>query len=314
MKKILILTLTFAIAVSGTFYSMESSLAKESLNSKRMGTINTKFSTKRGFVKEKGRWYLYRYGYAVKGLNKYKGKYYFFNGKGQNVAGLITVNKAQYKFVKDKTGKAPAVADKAVKIRGKLYYFRKNGKKYDFTFKDTGSSYGNTAVGRVVSKSKLKKSASAEKNLKVFYESLCSNYNYAITGVPNLSNSKWLGRFAYDFTRDGGGKCYGWAAITGLGAKALGFDSKIICGKVEKISKDVKKGPFEHCFVVVNKDDKEYIIDSQYEKRENPGLQELKYFMKEASKTEKDSEGNIKGYTLDLEKETALNYLIEKTF
>ena len=83
---------------------------------------------------------------------------------------------------------------------------------------------------------------------------------------------------------------------------------------MEKISKDVKKGPFEHCFVVVNKDDKEYIIDSQYEKRENPGLQELKYFMKEASKTEKDSEGNIKGYTLDLEKETALNYLIEKTF
>lgn len=266
--------------------------------------------SKNGFKKFKGGWYYIKSKKVVKGLKKIKGKYYFFDKKGTMVSGAKKIKSKNYYFKKIKSGKtkgqAPALADQALKKGSKAYFYDSKGVRYEFKYNSTGNEkYGDAAVGKVLSAAKVKASADKQANLEKVYKYIVKKYGYIGRPRPKLKSKGWEFKCAYDMvmgmnsmgTQKAGkyeGKCYNFAAITGLAAKALGFDGRVHAGTCKK---PVATDYTEHAWYLYSEDGKTKILDSMWEHNEykKSGKVGLDFFCKEVTVAQ-DGSFSLNGY------------------
>ena len=274
MKKTAGVALTAAIAATLAFSppAGTGAQAQTVVPAKAQTQITAKAQAKKGFVKVKGKWYYYKSGKKVKGLKKIGGKYYYFAKSGAMQSGKKTVDGMTYYFKKASDKKAPAVANKTAKISGKTYYFSAKGRG----ILSVGNKKGNQAVAKIIDMVKFQPSASKEDNLKVMYNKIQKRCGYLGTEGPDLGSKKWIYTKAYEMATETDGKCYEYSALTGLCAKALGFDVKILTGKANGHAGFADRTKYtEHSWVVI---DDTYILDSVYD--DNNGTSGNQFFYK----------------------------------
>lgn len=145
------------------------------------------------------------------------------------------------------------------KVKGKTYYFSSKGRG----FLSVGNSTGNKAVASVIDGAKFKSNMNNKEKLKAAYDYILKKYNYQIADVPTqneLKNGKWVYKYAYNMVKDRDAKCYNWASLTGLTARALGYKTSIITGRAKR-SADFKNQT-EHAWALVNG---KYVLDANYD-------------------------------------------------
>ncbi len=237
---------------------MMSAVAFSSVSTVAVPQSAVVYAAKKGFVKKSGKWYYYKNGRKVTGLNKISGKYYFFDKKGVMQSGKKTVSGFTYYFNKAKDGKAPALTDKSKKISGKTWYFSSLGRG----FLSVGNKTGDEAVALLWDAlgSKAFKNAKTDKDkLEVVYTYIDTSFKYLGRPSPDLSKNDWMYESALVLVKNGNGKCFHFAALTGLAAGALGFDAKIITGKGQRKG---AASASEHAWVLI---DGTYVLDTNYD-------------------------------------------------
>lgn len=128
-------------------------------------------------------------------------------------------------------------------VNGNNYYFSSKGRG----FLSTGSSNGNKAVAYVFDHVSFSSSSSKKQKLKKVYDYIASR-RCTPAGTPDFSDGKWVGISAYNMVKYGDAKCYNYAAITGLCARALGYNATIVIGKANFSRGHMKS---EHAWVIV---------------------------------------------------------------
>lgn len=139
-------------------------------------------------------------------------------------------------------------------VNGKKYYFSSKGRG----FLSTGSSNGNKAVADVLDHVSFSASSSRGQKLRKVYDYIIAKYKYTPAETPDLSASSWVGKSAYNMVKYGDAKCYNYAALTGLCARALGYNAKIVTGKANR-SRGRKKS--EHAWVLIG----DRVLDTCYD-------------------------------------------------
>ncbi len=223
--------------------------------------VTVKAAAKKGFVKKSGKWYYYKNGKKVTGLKKLSGKYYYFDKKGVMASGKKTISGFTYYFNKAKDGKAPALVSKSKKISGKTWYFSSTGRG----FYDVGSVDGNKAVAKVMDAIDSKAYGKADTDLarlNVVYTYIDTTFTYL--GRPvDLTDSNWIGKYALELAEKKSGKCFHFAALTGLCARGLGADATIVTGYGDRKggnSFDETK-EVSHAWVLID----DHVLDSNYD-------------------------------------------------
>ena len=246
--------------------------------------LHTLAAKKNGFVKKSGKWYYYKKGKKVSGLNRISGHYYYFSKSGVMQSGKKTIDGLTWYFKKAKDGKAAALADREMKISGKKWYFSSTGKG----FLSTGNKKGNQAVAKLIDGLKLKNSMNKKAKLQAAYQYILDHYEYMPADLPNLKNKNWIYSKAMEMVTEEVGKCYEYTAITALAAKALDYKVTVYTGryKMNASAKDYT----EHSWVVV---DGKNILDSVRD--DNNGKKGMQYFCRTAAQI-LDSEGTDYDY------------------
>ncbi|MCR5453032.1 MAG: hypothetical protein K6F00_10420 [Lachnospiraceae bacterium] len=219
--------------------------------------FNVDAAAKKGFVKKSGKWYYYKNGKKVTGLNKISGKYYYFGSGGAMLGGEQTIDGFKYYFKTAKDGRSPAVTSRIQKLNGKKYYFSAKGKG----FISVGNKTGNKAVGMLMDEITSISSADAKKSLETVYEYIVANIRYVGVGAPDINKKGWQYDTAYETIEKKRGMCYNYASLTGLAAKALGFSAKIVAGKGSRIINGQRRDPSTHAWVLING---KYVVDTNY--------------------------------------------------
>lgn len=201
---------------------------------------------KSGFVKTGKTWSYYKKGKKVTGLKKIGGRYYFFNKKGRMVKGKKNIGGFVYYFAAKKDGKAPAVVNTKRKVGKKYYYFTKTGRG----FLASSNKKANLAAASVMNGVKFTNDMTSMEKLETTYRYILKKYDYEIADVPNLNSRKWIGTCAYNMVKDGDAKCYNYAALTGVCAKALGFKVTVVTGTSKRSATSVRAQ--EHAWVEIN--------------------------------------------------------------
>lgn len=253
-----------------------------------------KNAIKKGWKKIEGGWYYFNKKKPYKGLKKVGTKYYYFNKIGTMQTGLQKISKKNYYFMVQSDGKAPMYTGKAT-IKGQLYYFKKvsgkspavvsktakiDGKTYYFTSKgygfiSTGNTKGNKAMEKVINNVTFKGNMTTDDKLEACYKYILKKVGYASKLKPEMT-STWYYTTAYNTISEGKGKCYHYAAITGVVAKALGYSTKVVVGQCTYRQKTYA----EHSWVIVKKDSKWYVVDAVYEDTPTGySSGDLKFFM-----------------------------------
>ena len=210
---------------------------------------------KKKLFKVKGAWYCFSKKKVRKGLQKVGSKYYFFSkstGKMYLKTGLKKVGTAYYYFKKS-SGKAPAYTKKSWKdASGKVWFFKSNGKRYPYSYKNTGSTSGNTAAGYIISEAKIKANGSGTAaQLQAAYKKIVKRSSYQIVLANKITSASTIGSYALTCAKKKGGKCYNMAALTFVTFKALGSNPTLVNGLCTK-NGDVKKNQ-EHAWVEESK-------------------------------------------------------------
>lgn len=233
--------------------------------------------SKNGLKKYKGSWYYIKKHKVVKGLKKVKGKYYYFDKKGAMKHGSKKIKGKNYYFNKIKSGKkkgqAPALAKEALAKGGKAYFYKANAQRYELQYKSTGNIKGDTAVGAVLSGANVKSVSGNEARLKKAYVFIVNKYSYNSRPTPNLKTNAWTYKCAYDMAMGMNmmgkeaagnytGKCYNFAALTGLTAKALGYNTVIIPGTCKRPGANAYT---EHAWAIINEGGKHFLLDSMWD-------------------------------------------------
>ena len=205
--------------------------------------------------KVKGYWYCFSKKKVKKGLQKVGSNYYFFNkstGKMYLKTGLKKVSTAYYYFKKS-SGKAPAYRNKSLKdADGKVWFFKSNGKRYSYSYKDTGSTAGNTAAGYIISEAKIKPENSATAaQLQTAYKKIVNRSKYIALDVKPITSSSVIGSYALTAAKKKGGKCYNVAALTFVTFKALGDNPSLVTGKCTRTGDAAKNQ--DHAWVESDK-------------------------------------------------------------
>lgn len=210
---------------------------------------------KKKLFKVKGAWYCFSKKKVKKGLQKVGSKYYFFSkstGKMYLKTGLKKVGTAYYYFKKS-SGKAPAYTKKSWKdASGKVWFFKSNGKRYPYSYKNTGSTSGNTAAEYIISEAKIKANGSGTvSQLQAAYKRIVKRSSYKIVLANKITSSSTIGSYALTCAKKKGGKCYNMAALTFVTFKALGSKPTLINGQCTRDSNT--KNNQEHAWVEESK-------------------------------------------------------------
>ena len=264
-----------AAMISVSFAAVLTTQSADAASAKSIKKMAKK--SKNGFKKYKGSWYYIKKHKVVKGLKKVSGKYYFFDKKGAMKSGAKKIKGKNYFFKKvtsgKKKGQAPALAKAALTKSGKAYFYKANAQRYEFQYKSTGNNKGDTAVGAVLSGADVKSVSGNEARLKKAYVYIVNKYSYNSRPTPNLRATDWTYKCAYDMamgmnmmgkeaTGNYTGKCYNFAALTGLTAKALGYSTAIVPGTCKKPgSSDYT----EHAWAFLNEGGSFYLLDSMWD-------------------------------------------------
>lgn len=200
---------------------------------------------KKGFVKKGKTWSYYVKGKKVTGLKKISGKYYYFDKKGSMKKGKVSIDGFVYYFAAGKDGKAPAVVNQKKKVGKKNYYFTKKGRGF-FASSDKKA---NLAAASVMDGVKFTSKMTKLQKLETTYRYILKKYDYMVADVPNLKTKKWIGPTAYNMVKDGDAKCYNYAALTGVCAKALGFKVTVVTGTSRRSAASTRTQ--EHAWVEI---------------------------------------------------------------
>ena len=291
--KIVIASIKKSIAVvvitSMVLMPMATMMTTDSASAVSKGAVNKMAKkSKNGFKKFKGKWYYIKSKKAVKGLKKISGKYYFFNKIGTMQTGAKKISGKNYYFKAVKSGKkkgqAPALTNNVLTKSGKTWFYNSKGVRYEFAYKNVGNEKGNIAVGRVLSEAKVKTEKTKEARLKKAYGYIVNKYSYMSRPTPkNFKTAAWTYQCAYDMAmgmnRMGkqpegkyAGKCYNFAALTGLTAKALGYDTTIVPGTCQRPDSDKAT---EHAWAEISEDEYVFVLDTMWDnngKRAGKGI------------------------------------------
>lgn len=199
-----------------------------------------------------GYWYCFRSRKVRKSLQKVGKNYYFFSkstGKMYLRTGLKKVGTYYYYFKKS-SGKAPAFRNKSWKDKdNKVWFFKSNGRRYGLSYKDSGSTAGNTAAGHIISAAAIKKDT--KNPMELAYKKIVNRSKYIALDVKPITSSSVIGSYALTAAKKKGGKCYNVAALTFVTFKALNGNPSLVTGKCAR-SGDTKDNQ-DHAWVEESK-------------------------------------------------------------
>ena len=229
--------------------------------------------SKNGFKKFKGKWYYIKGKKVVKGLKKISGKYYYFNKIGTMQTGAKKISGKNYYFKAvnsgKKKGQAPALANNVLTKSGKTWFYNSKGVRYEYRYKSVGNAKGNIAAGLVISGAKITNKQTKDVQLRKAYNYILNKCKYGMVPglklVPNYNSKTWKYEYALSMVQKKKGRCFGYAGITYVSAKALGYNSTLTVGKTfetnTSTSDSVTLEP--HAWVTVKEDGKEFLLDTQ---------------------------------------------------
>ena len=224
----------------------------------------TKVVLKKQWISEKGKKYYLKSNWNVPiGSYKIDGTYYIFNSKGMLLQpkkdSLVTVGKTKY-FVSPKGKPVPGWHITS----GKLYNAKKTGEvrkntKYEgITFSSTGDAKNNEAC-------KLKKKvmtvvASITKSNMTKEQKLRACWNYMVnkkrfryvSKYPNLNESGWIGKTAYNMLSTRTGNCYSFACAFAALTKEIGYEPYVVCARISGRRDRARDGLTRHAWVRIN--------------------------------------------------------------
>ncbi|MDD7208881.1 MAG: transglutaminase domain-containing protein [Lachnospiraceae bacterium] len=240
---------------------------------------------KSGLVRENGKYHLYSDGKLIKkSWQTVDNARYYFDNKGNAVVGSNKIGKTVYIFKQNgklfcpkkarftKVNNSYYLADrngKAVKgwqvVDKKLYYMNKNG----MMIKDRkieNIRLGADGSAKKSSRTKLKikvinivNDITTEKMSKRQKLRACWNYcvshsrfRYSSAKYPNLRKSGWYRDTAYDMLTTRRGNCYSFACAFAALADQVGYDCKVVCGRVSGSRDHASDGLTRHAWVQIN--------------------------------------------------------------
>ena len=170
-------------------------------------------------------WYCFSSKKVKKGLQKVGKNYYFFSkstGKMYKKTGLKKVGTAYYYFKLSK-GKAPALRNKSVVIDSAAWFFRSNGKRYSYSYKDLGNTSANTAAGYIISEAKIKpENKATDAQLKAAYERIVKRSSNLVVAADPITSETVISKYALSAAQKKGGNCYTVSSLVFVTFKALG--------------------------------------------------------------------------------------------
>lgn len=185
-----------------------------------------------------GRYYFLSNGKRVSGWKTISGSKYYFTSDGRVTIGWKTIKGARYYF--DSLGRMA----KGFKKIGKLtYYFSSAGKLQKNTI--VGSSktgyYYVDSTGVRITTPEIKKAVafvrkytksgwSKSKKLKACYDALWKKYSYK--RYKDSPTAKKMPAYANNMFSQKKGNCYRYAAAYAYIARVLGYDSRVVAGKI----------------------------------------------------------------------------------
>ncbi|MBQ8503547.1 MAG: hypothetical protein IJ491_04630 [Clostridia bacterium] len=213
------------------------------------------------FKQGKRRFHL-KTGAMLKGVKKVEGKYYYFNSKGFMKTGWITVGNDKYYFEKSTCTSAKGWK----KLKGEYYYFMSNGKMAKNTIVGSyyllndGTRATDTAVKQAVKvvKAATNNKMTKEQKLKACYNWIIKNFSYQRDYQdPARLKNNWTKAYAEYAFRNKRGNCYKYASAMGYCAEVLGYDARVVYGKIASGSSRTNHGWTE-----IRIDGKYYIFDT----------------------------------------------------
>lgn len=192
----------------------------------------------------------------------------FTPGEHAHAAADGVVKKGGYMYYY-KSGRK--VTDANVKIKGVWYHFSAKGRG----FRSLLNKKGNKAMSRVIDNVTFTSKLSRRGKMKRCYTYIVK-MSYLPTPEPDTSQSGWYYGEAKNMAYSKGGKCYGFASLTAVAARAMGYSTvKLHYGKARRKKSD-KMTP--HCWVTVGGK----VLDASYDNsyRLRTGSSKLKFFFK----------------------------------
>lgn len=166
------------------------------------------------------------------------------------------------------------VTNGTVKISGKNYYFSAKGRG----FLSLKNKKGNKAMSKVIDNVRFKEGYTKRQKMNACYRYIVK-MTYMVEPAPDTAASGWYYAAAKKMADSKAGKCYGFASLTAVAARAMGY------GKVQVHHGEVKsqqdKTWLEHCWVTVNGK----VLDGSYDgsnwtRSGKPSSWTLRYFFK----------------------------------
>ena len=276
----LILSMLFCLMVFIPFCHVSAEATTEATTTETSKTVKVP----NGLVKENGKYHYYKNGKLVKKQWKTikKAKYYF-DKNGDAVVGSYEIKDVYYVFQSNgklfcpkkprltQVGEKYLLADeegKAVKgwniVDGKLYCMNRKGvcqtdKKID------GIQLSKKGVAKKSNRTKLKMkviqivdSITTDDMTKSQKLRACWNYmvsrsrfRYSSAKYPKLNKSGWYRDTAYDMLTTRRGNCYSFACAFAALADQVGYDCKVICGRVSGSRDHASDGLTRHSWVQI---------------------------------------------------------------
>lgn len=217
-------------------------------------------------------WYCFSKKKVRKGLQKVGKDYYFFSkstGKMYLKTGLKQIGTSYYYFNKTK-GKAPALRNKARTLDNAVWFFQSDGRRYPYSYSDTGSAEGNTAAGYIISEAQI-----TDKDPAAAYQKIVARSTYQVLISDPITSSGVIGKYALTAAQKKGGKCYHLAALTFVTFKAMGENPSLITGKCARTGSAADN--IEHAWV----ENDDLVYDSVFDMVDNKGGAEMAFMGKE---------------------------------
>ncbi len=210
--------------------------------------------------------YRYSDGSYPRGIQKIRDIVYYFSGsKGKLYQGskakFIQENGSGYYI--SRTGRAQTGW---YLIRGELYYFYKKSRKMAKNTRTYGIDLGSDGKALSTLNSELKKktmsilaSITTEKQtkaqkLRAAYDYLCikGRFSYSTRRYPKLSSKSWVKTQGYYMFVERSGNCYSFSCAFAALASEIGYNPKVVAGRVPGRRDHARDGYTRHAYVRIN--------------------------------------------------------------
>lgn len=220
------------------------------------------------------------------------GRRYYVNTKGQACSGNVRIGDAVYVFDKDGS-LLRQVRSGFATVGSSRYYVDSSGKIRTgwlvlgndlYYASSSGAIWKNTTYEGIVfdGKGKAENNVSAQlkiKTMKIVGEltntsmtsaqKLRACWNYVTAGgfvylskYPNLSRKGWQKETALDMLTTKRGNCYSFACAFAALAAEIGYQPRVVCGRITGTRDGVADGMTRHCWVTI--DGRYYDPEGQY--------------------------------------------------